>query len=106
MVCALLFLKPALERMTGQAGDLPATTPARLAVDVKQNDQREDYVRSLAHRQPDGTLTVEPHKIQDSSMLSVLSWCNALMIRPPHDPARKAGESVQIIDLSVLPGGY
>jgi molybdopterin molybdotransferase len=76
MVCALLFLKPAIERMLGQAGDLPATTTARLAVDVKQNDQREDYVRSLAVRQPDGTLVVEPHKIQDSSMLSVLAWCN------------------------------
>ena len=25
-------------------------------------------------------------------MLSVLSWCNALLIRPPHDPARKAGD--------------
>ena len=34
MVCALLFLKPALERMTGQAGNLPATVTARLAVDV------------------------------------------------------------------------
>ncbi len=106
MVCALLFLKPAMERMVGQTGALPTTTSARLAVDVKQNDQREDYVRSLATRQSDGSLLVEPHKIQDSSMLSVLAWCNALMIRPPHDPARKAGESVQIIDLSVLPGGY
>jgi molybdopterin molybdotransferase len=106
MVCALLFLKPALERMTGRAGGLPARTTARLAVDVKENDQREDYVRSLAVRRPDGNLTVEPHKIQDSSMLSVLSWCNALLIRPPHDPAKKAGDSVQIVDLSVLPGGY
>jgi len=106
MVCSLLFLKPAMERMTGQAGDLPATVPARLAVDVKQNDQRQDYVRSLATHQPDGSLTVEPHKVQDSSMLSVLAWCNALMIRPPHDPAKKAGDTVQIVDLSVLPGGY
>jgi len=106
MVCALLFLKPAMDRMLGQAGDLPGTTGARLAVDVKANDQREDYVRALARRQSDGGLVVEPHKVQDSSMLSVLSWCNALMIRPPHDPARKAGETVQIIDLSALPGGY
>ena len=106
MVCSLLFLKPAMERMTGQAGDLPATVPARLAVDVKQNDQRQDYVRSLATHQPDGSLTVEPHMVQDSSMLSVLAWCNALMIRPPHDPAKKAGDTVQIVDLSVLPGGY
>jgi molybdopterin molybdotransferase len=106
MVCALLFLRPALEQMLGQAAGLPATTTARLAVDVRANDQREDYVRALARRQADGSLLVEPHKIQDSSMLSVLSWCNALMIRPPHDPARKAGETVQIVDLSVLPGGY
>jgi molybdopterin molybdotransferase len=106
MVCSLLFLKPAMDRMLGQAGELPATTTARLAVDVKPNDQREDYVRSLAKRQPDGSLVVEPHKIQDSSMLSVLSWGNALLVRPPHDAARKAGEAVQIIDLSALPGGY
>jgi molybdopterin molybdotransferase len=106
MVCALLFLKPAMDRMLGQPGGLPATVTARLAVDVKENDQREDYVRALATRQPDGSLVVEPHKVQDSSMLSVLSWCNALMIRPPHDKARKAGDTVQIIDLSVLPGGY
>ena len=106
MVCALLFLKPAMERMTGQAGALPATVSARLAVDVKENDQREDYVRSLARRQADGSLVVEPHRVQDSSMLSVLAWSNALLVRPPHDPARKAGEIVQVIDLSVLAGGY
>jgi molybdopterin molybdotransferase len=106
MVCSLLFLKPAIERMVGQAGDLPAAVPARLALDVKANDQRQDYVRSLATRQSDGSLIVEPHRVQDSSMLSVLAWCNALLIRPPHDPARKAGDTVQIIDLSVLPGGY
>ena len=106
MVCSLLFLKPAMERMTGQAGNLPATVAARLAVDVKVNDQREDYVRARATRHADGALTVEPHKVQDSSMLSVLAWCNCLLIRPPHDPAKKAGDIVQIVDLSVLPGGY
>ncbi len=104
MVCSLLFLKPALERMTGQAGNLPATVPARLAIDVKANDQRQDYVRALATRQPDGSLTVEPHKVQDSSMLSVLAWCNALLVRPPHDAARKAGEPVDIIDLGAHTG--
>ncbi len=52
MVCALLFLKPAIERMLGQPGDLIATQPAHLAVDLKQNDQREDYVRSTRHAPP------------------------------------------------------
>jgi molybdopterin molybdotransferase len=106
MVCALLFLKPAIDRMLGQPGDIAASVPASLAVDVKENDQRQDYVRSKLTRGAGGTLTVEPHKLQDSSMLSVLAWCDALMIRPPHDPARKAGDTVQVIDLTTLPGGY
>ncbi len=106
MVCALLFMKPAMERMLGQPGDLIATRPARLAVDVKANDLREDYVRSKLARAADGSLTVEPHPVQDSSMLSVLAWSSGLLVRPPHDPARKAGDTVQVIDLSVLPGGY
>jgi molybdopterin molybdotransferase len=106
MVCSLLFVKPALERMLGQPGDMPVTKPAKLAIDVKQNDQREDYVRALTKRGGDGGLTVEPHKIQDSSMLSVLAWSNALLVRPPHDPAHKAGDLVQVIDLAELPGGY
>jgi molybdopterin molybdotransferase len=106
MVCALLFLKPALERLLGRSGDLPATRPARLAVDLKANDTREDYVRSRLGRTPDGGLSVEPHKIQDSSMLSVLAGCGAFLVRPPHDPARKAGDTAQVIDLGTLDGGY
>ena len=106
MVCALMFVKPALDRMLGQSGELVATRPVRLAVDVKENDTREDYVRAVLRHGPDGSLTVEPHKIQDSSMLSVLAWSNALLVRPPHDPARKAGDVVQVIDLAALPGGY
>src|SRR3954452_9380260 len=47
MVCSLMFVKPALVRMLGQSGDLVATQPARLAVDLKENDTREDYVRAL-----------------------------------------------------------
>jgi molybdopterin molybdotransferase len=105
MVCALLFLKPAIDRMLGQAGELVATEPARLAVDVKANDTREDYVRSKLTRTAAGLL-VEPHPVQDSSMLSVLAWSSGLLVLRAHDPARKAGESVQVIDLSVLPGAY
>ncbi len=106
MVCSLIFVKPALDRMLGEAGDYPPLTAAKLAVDVSANDQREDYVRSKVERGPKGDLLVQPHRIQDSSMLSVLAWCDALLVRPAHDPARKAGDTVQIIDLSALPGGY
>lgn len=104
MVCALLFVKPALERLLGLPGDLPVTVPARLAVDVKQNDTREDYVRATLARGADGSLTVTPHPVQDSSMLSVLATSSALMVRPAHDPARRTGDSVAVIDLAGLPG--
>lgn len=106
MVCALLFLKPALERMLGQAGNLIGTQPALLGVDLKENDTREDYVRSTLTRNADGVLTVEPHPVQDSSMLSVLARANALLVRPAHDPPRVAGDWVRVIDFSDLPGGY
>lgn len=106
MVCALLFLKPALERMLGQAGDLIATQPAILAVDLKENDTREDYVRSTLTRNAAGVLGVEPHPVQDSSMLSVLARANGLLVRPAHDPARTKGDCVQVIDFADLPGGY
>jgi len=106
MVCALLFLKPALERMLGQPGELVATEPARLGVDLKQNDTREDYVRAKLTRPPNGLPIVEPHPVQDSSMLSVLAWSTGLLVRPAHDSAREAGETVQVIDLAGLPGGY
>jgi molybdopterin molybdotransferase len=106
MVCALLFLKPALERMLGQPGELVGTLPARLAVAMKENDTREDYVRSRLARDTDGALTVEPHPVQDSSMLSVLAASDGLLVRPAHDPARKAGDVVRVIDLAHLGGGY
>jgi molybdopterin molybdotransferase len=106
MVCSLLFLKPAMERMLGRAGALPVTRPARLAVDAKANDQREDYVRSTLDRAADGSLTVTPHPVQDSSMLSVLAAADAYLVRPAHDPARKAGDTVQVVDLAELPGSY
>src|SRR4029079_13434044 len=57
MVCSLLFVKPALDRMLGQSGDLVATKPAKLSVDVQQNDTREDYLRARVTRGADGGLS-------------------------------------------------
>ena len=76
----------------------------RNGIDVKVNDTREDYVRSKLSRDPERGLMVEPHAVQDSSMLSVLARCDAFMVRPAHDPARKAGDVVQVIELAGLPG--
>jgi molybdopterin molybdotransferase len=95
-VCAVLFLRPAIERLSGLPGDPPATETAVLDAALKPNDQREDYVRAVLR---DGVAT--PFPVQDSGMLKTLARADALIKRPPFDPARAAGEPVMVIPLII-----
>ena len=72
LVCALLFIRPFLAALQGLPTDLP-TTRARLAVDLRENDRREDYLRSRLTRDAEGLLWAEPYGRQDSSMLATLA---------------------------------
>jgi molybdopterin molybdotransferase len=45
---------------------------------------------------------IMPAPRQDSSMMSVLAMANALIVRPPFDPAKAAGEFVSVIPLPDL----
>ncbi len=100
LVCSLLFLKPAIERLLGLPGDMVTGEPGILATDVGLNDTRQDYVRATFEAPLNGQRRVRPFPIQDSSMLSVLAKSDALLVRPPHDPARKAGDAVEVIALA------
>jgi molybdopterin molybdotransferase len=95
VVCSILFLVPAIRALMGdpEAGADP-TEPARLGVDVAQNDTRQDYLRATLR---EGAAT--PHGRQDSSMLQTLARSDVLLLRPPHAPAAKAGEPCRIIRL-------
>ncbi len=101
LVCALLFLRPAVERMSGLPGNAPATEPARLMVALKANDQREDYVRATLARH-DGHWLVTPMPTQDSGQLRALARAHALIKRPAHQSALAAGDIVEIIRLDDL----
>jgi molybdopterin molybdotransferase len=102
LVCALLFLRPAVERMSGLPGDAVATTTATLAVDVGANDTREDYVRATLARDAQGGLSATPFKVQDSSMLGIMARSNGFIVRPAHDPARRAGDPIRVVDFGTL----
>ncbi|HKU94324.1 MAG TPA: gephyrin-like molybdotransferase Glp [Vineibacter sp.] len=106
MVCALLFLKPALERLSGLPGHPVATRPAVLGVDVGANDNRQDYVRSRLQYRGGEPPIVTPFTVQDSSMLSFLARADGLMVRPAHDPARAAGGTVEVIDFTSLGSAF
>ena len=99
MVCALVFLKPAIKRLSGldPVADPPVT--ARLAAPLAVNDRRQDYLRATLARAADGELEAKPFEKQDSSMMSLLARSDCLIVRPPHAPAAKAGERVTIIPL-------
>ena len=98
MVCALLFLKPMIAKLLGAADPLQ-TTQAKLAAALGANDQRQDYVRCHLRFEPDGTAVAEPFPVQDSSMLRLYAHADALIVRPPADPARKAGDTVSVLRL-------
>ena len=102
LVCALLFLRPALDRLSGAASFEEATPTARLGTALPKNDRRQDYLRSRLVRAADGTLEVFPFEVQDSSMMRLLSEADCLVVRPPNAPAIAAGAIVPIVP---FPGG-
>jgi molybdopterin molybdotransferase len=105
LVCALLFLHPALDRLGGAAKAEEAAPTARLGVALPKNDRRQDYLRSRLVRAADGTLEVFPFEVQDSSMMRLLATADCLVVRPPHAPAVAAGTAVPIVPFpeSALP---
>jgi molybdopterin molybdotransferase len=96
LVTARLFLVPAIERMLGLAGDSPARHPARLAAAVEANGPRTHFMRARVAADVGGWLCT-PFARQDSSLLTVLAEANALLVRPPGDPARDAGDTITFL---------
>jgi molybdopterin molybdotransferase len=99
MVCALLFLRPALAAMLGIARLARPPRCAVLGADVDDNDRRQDYLRATLSFDADGNLVATPFARQDSSMFSRLAAADCLIVRPPRAPAAKVGERVEIIEL-------
>jgi molybdopterin molybdotransferase len=97
LVCALLFLRPALDWLSGAAPTEEPSPTARLGVALAKNDRRQDYLRSRLSRAPDGNLEVFPFEVQDSSMMRLLAQADCLVVRPPHAPAVAAGATVPIV---------
>jgi molybdopterin molybdotransferase len=72
-------------------------TPAELGVDLKANDLRMDFMRAeIIGRGARGPI-VRPLPVQDSSMLRILARADALLVRPPHAPAARAGDACDIV---------
>jgi molybdopterin molybdotransferase len=97
LVCALLFLRPAIAAMLGRTMDTPLQS-ARLSGELAANDSRQDYIRVSCELR-DGLLWARAFPAQDSSMLKIFSQAQALIVRKPHAPALPDGAQVEILML-------
>jgi molybdopterin molybdotransferase len=102
LVCGIVFLLPAIERLSGLPGEVPPVVQAVLGAPLTANDGRADHLRATLARREDGTLVVTAFPRQDSAMLRVLAQANALILRSPHAPALLTGAMVPIIRLDTL----
>jgi molybdopterin molybdotransferase len=102
MVCSILFLLPALARLSGLPAAPPPVSTAILGAPVKQNDQRADHLRATVAVDEAGRTVVTPFPVQDSAMLRRLATADALVLRAPHAPALSKGDEVGIIRLDSL----
>ena len=99
LVCATIFLGPAINAMLGRDTSDPIFETANLTRPLPKNDEREDYLRATIERNGEGLLQVTPFSIQDSSVFSGLARANALIIREPFAPSVNTGHPVRIIRL-------
>lgn len=102
LVCGVVFLVPALQRLSGLPGEAPRTVQARAGTAMPENDRRFDHLRARLETGPDGSIVATPFPVQDSSMLKTMARAEALILRPPHAPALPEGAALEIIPLGDL----
>ena len=95
IVCGTVFVAPVIRKMLGLGAAPAPRLTAPLARDIAANGPREHYMR--ARLGPEG---LEPFDSQDSALLSLLSEADALLIRPPGDGPRAAGDRVAYLPLA------
>jgi molybdopterin molybdotransferase len=66
---------------------------------VRENDQRQDYMRATLTRDESGALIAKPFEVQDSSIVTLLARADCLIVRPPFAPAAQPGDTVEILAL-------
>jgi molybdopterin molybdotransferase len=102
LVCALIYLRPALRALSGIDADHLSEGPISVVLgsDLPENDERQDYLRARLTRGPDGLPVATPFARQDSAMFALLARADGLIVRPPFAPAARAGETVPLLPLS------
>lgn len=96
LVCGQVFLIPALNAMLG-LGKKPLI-PQKIALghDLAENGSRCHYMRAEV-KIIAGVPVCHVFNRQDSSLLSIMTQANALMIHPPYATKKQSGDMVDIL---------
>ena len=94
MVCGTVFIAPMIRAMLGLGQSASPQRTVTLSAPIGVNGPREHYMRGFADA--NGVRCADQ---QDSSLLTVLSQSNVLIVRPPNDPPRNVGENIQVLDI-------
>ena len=96
---AVLSLAHARAADGARDGTIDVWTAADLVDDLRENDERADYLRATLKPGPDGLAVATPFPVQDSSMLAPLAKADCLLIREPYAPPAGAGDRCAILKL-------
>ncbi|WIY24924.1 molybdopterin molybdotransferase MoeA [Parasedimentitalea psychrophila] len=94
MVCGHIFIAPMIRCMLGLGAVPCSPRTASLSAPLPANGPRQHYMRAKLDQGK-----IRAFDRQDSALLTVLAEANALLIRPPNDPARTIGEQVAYLPL-------
>lgn len=96
MVCGHIFMVPMLRAFLGLPAGERRRQRARLMCELPENGPREHYMRAEMLEGND-LPEVTPFPNQDSSLLTRLARSNCYLVRPPHQPALREGDVVEVL---------
>jgi molybdopterin molybdotransferase len=102
LVCSILFLLPALSRLSGLPAAPAPVSHAVTGTALRANDHRADHLRATVSTDSQGRIVATAFPVQDSAMLRWLTMADALILRAPHAPALPEGAEVSVIRLDSL----
>ena len=94
MVCGHVFVLPVIHAMLGHGKAPTPRLPATLEAPMPKNGPREHYMRARVEH---GKISLFDN--QDSSLLSILSDANALLVVPPNAPEWPSGTPVEYLPI-------
>jgi molybdopterin molybdotransferase len=94
-----LFVKPALRALQGLAHPLPRFEPGQLAVRLRRNEERDEFVRARSRVDGDA-LVLEPVSGQESHMIVRSAAADALVHVPRGNGELAAGSTVRWLRLA------